>query len=1151
MRARAAKASTALLLAAFLGGAPALAQEAAGGAQAGSPARGDAPATAAPPGGAPPSVPSAEGPSPADDSVFRATLPLDIATASFYELVAWARSLGLAESGSASEIRERLYGHYGVSAPPAAKAGGMTVTIERAARASYFKVEEGEGGVVRASGGVVLAISEEGGSAHRVEADEIAYDRERGAVTARGSVRYERKSGTGSEIFSGEALSASLDDWSGVFIDGKVRRAGDGATAGDRGLAMAAETMLKRSGDVLILENGVISSCDAEDPHYAIRAGKVWLLGDKEWAISDALFSVGNVPLLWLPFFYFPGDELVFHPVYGFRSREGRFVQTTTYLIGQKPKKTETTSIMKLMDQGSGATGPLVLKGLFLRRVSGPAPKDSGTLKAMLDLYSGLGAYAGIQGSLPRLGPFDKLDFGLGLGLSRSLFNVGTANYSPYASAGSWKSVWNGSDFLGLDLPLRFALDLSGSLRAGSLSSSFSLPLMSDPFFNQDFKNRSEDMDWLGFLKPEETTTTIAKTSSLSQTANLSFNLSPKLLSPWIKSIDVTRLGASMSWLSTTLPLASYTGGSSALYAVDPSREFFYPSLLRPIDAALSLRGSLFSYPVARPGAAAAAPGSGAEKPAETAELRSPWAEEAEGATGGPSGGESSKAVPAEAGDAKAATGGPFRLPQRAPSVPAPTKPEEWSAGADWSLTPSAYLEDSYRTKEWTDPSAIDMALLYALFSYRIAATLDSRASYRSGLLTGSLGLAYADQDQSRPYLYDLSSYADKAAALKLADYQYKSRKLTGSLRLSSKPLASSWLWSASSLNYSLDANLYSSKYASMSAGSPVYSTSSFAWDSTNVTSHSAGVTLAVRPWNLSQSLGLTMSLPPTTESYSARLALDGGPVDLSLSDRMYRASSSADYSFDPLTASLSFAQDPWPGLSDTFIYDVKAGEPVSNVTTLTWGPLSTSLTAKKAIAYEPVIGSGWKAVGSESFRASNVSMALKGTFKSPEGSAAAWSVTGNASLAQSLLRFSESSLSLGVTASLKVAKALELSLSSQSQSSSAWRYYPELFSAPSTLSGWPEAYRKPFLADLWESVSIWDADALRRSLFKLKSLSLKVSHDLHDWDLSAELSAKPLLKTAERKYVLDPSFTILLVWRDLAEIKTKALYDTTSGFRY
>ena len=47
-----------------------------------------------------------------------------------------------------------------------------------------------------------------------------------------------------------------------------------------------------------------------------------------------------------------------------------------------------------------------------------------------------------------------------------------------------------------IDLPFRYAFDLSHGPQAGLLNASLALPIYSDPYFDQDFRNRSEDMDW-------------------------------------------------------------------------------------------------------------------------------------------------------------------------------------------------------------------------------------------------------------------------------------------------------------------------------------------------------------------------------------------------------------------------------------------------------------------------------------------------------------------------------------------------------------------------------------------------------------------------------------------------------------------------------
>ena len=182
-----------------------------------------------------------------------------------------------------------------------------------------------------------MTLVEDNGDSHRIHADSVVFNRARSTLTARGSVRYERKSGSD----DGDILGRGPERRSRTI----GRASSSTARFADRARGRLGRPRPRHLGghhnapsaDVMVLKDGVISSCDADDPHYAVRARRVWLLGDKEWAISDAVFSLGNVPMLWLPFFYYPGDELAFHPVIGYRSREGYFVQTTVYLIGAKP----------------------------------------------------------------------------------------------------------------------------------------------------------------------------------------------------------------------------------------------------------------------------------------------------------------------------------------------------------------------------------------------------------------------------------------------------------------------------------------------------------------------------------------------------------------------------------------------------------------------------------------------------------------------------------------------------------------------------------------------------------------------------------------------------------------------------------------------
>jgi len=1111
----------------------------------------DAPA-AGPPAPAEASTPAAAGPGEEADLV-RQTLSLDISTASFYELADWLGSLGLSDSGSVSELRSRLYEHYGVKAPDA-PAAGKTITIERALSAEYFTVEGQDGAVIRVSGGVVLTVRDaDSGETQTLEADEIVYDKERNAVSARGHVRYKRTTSTSSEEFSGQTLNVDLDDWSGVFLDGKLRRSGssstgsgssaDGSaassaasgTAKDRGFSFEAETILKRSGDLLVLDNGLVTACDAESPHFSIRAKRLWLLGPNEWAIADAVLSMGEVPLIWIPFFFYPGEELVFHPVLGFREREGHFLQTTIYLIGSKPRSTGS-SILSIAQGDS--TGKKQLRGVFLKPVEGTAPKDSGaSLKLLADVYSSLGACVGIIGNFPKAGPFEGLKFDVEAGVSRSIFSTSTSTgYSPYSAAGDWASVWNESSFLSAALPLRFAFSLSTTLKTGLGNVSVALPLYSDRYFSDDFGNRSEDMDWIGISEDSSSATASSSTiTSFTQKVEWSHGFTTTALSPWLGSVNVNRLAASVAWLSA-LNETLKASESSTLFAVDPARYYFYPNILRPLDLSLSLKGSLL------PAAAKAA-----ERGADGLVLRSPW-------DGPDSGSETPRdAAPGQASSRQGtSTQDDFRLPKRLPSFAASSAAaSSWSL--TWTLDPSAYVEQRLLSGEWEGPADIDMSeLLYSLMSWHLGASLATAYNAPGGAFSGSLSLGWVYQDQKRTTT-DNSTYASLVSSYLLTDYEYRLSKLTSSLKLTARPFADFWLLSPTTLSYGLESYLFEYSYAGLDGDDqPVYTTLAPAWNSTMVTSHTASALLGLRTGASTQSLGLTMSLPPTSESYTGAVNLAASPggwkCTAALKDRMYRTSSLATFSWDPLSFALSVTAPFGLALSDTLTYDMTLGDLTGNTATLGWGPASASLVAAQGYYYYPVIGSGWVAYSSEkTLVLSSFKAAFSKTWKSAAGSPFTASLAVDASYTQSLLQFSNSVLALSLGLTLKVTDVIDVSFKSVSQNSSAWRYCPWLFPAVALTGYSADSYFRNPLVDILDGFAFWDTSARTSSLFKLKSLSVSVARDLHDWNLSFSLTSTPTLDTSSvpYRYVLESEFSILLAWKDVSQIKASLSKDS------
>lgn len=1085
-----------------------------------------------------PSAPSAPagGAAPAEDDLFLQTLPLDIASADYYALVAWARSLGLPETGSADELRKRLYAHYGVEEPPAPAAASRTITVESADRTEYVSAKADSEATVRFSGRVSIVIKDDGsGETITLQADEVLLNRDASILSARGDVNFERKRRDATDYFMGELLELDLDDQGGIFLDGRSERG-----TGQDALTFRADDIVSKGAGVLVFKDGVISSCAEEDPHYSIRASKIWILGGNEWALLNATLSVGEVPVLYLPFFYYPGEEIVFHPVFGYRAREGRFVQTTTYLLGEKARKKEDISLFRLsQDEGSQRRE---VRGLFLRSTGEAAPAASSDfVKVMADLYTGLGAFAGAKAQLAALGPFNTIGLSLGLGFSRSLFPLADGSYSPFGEAGGYESLWHDSWILGADLPVRYAFELSTRFAWKSLGLTVALPFYSDPFFEQDFMNRSEDMAWLKFLKQAEEASPPGKRSSFIDRLEAQLSVPSGSLPPWLSSLSVSKLASNLSWAAKAMTPIPAADPEKARYYADPSREFFYPDQLTVIDGALSLAGTLFRYPAPRakaPAPAKAGAPAGSEWPLP--EAVAPWSD---GASPDAAGTRPSTAVVPDAAGLPIAG---FVPPQLA-VAPKAGDPKPAYLSLDWQLSPSVRWDTKFLGASWHAPQDIDWESLYELRALRAAGSLSLAAEAAGGALGLRLGLSGVSQRQDRLNASDDPAYVSPtlAASWALQDAQYRNDRLGASLQLKASPFLSSWLWSPTAFSYALDANLYEYAFASMGAGNvPEYETRTLEWSAERIKAHSLSLSLGARPGGLSQTLSLQASLPPLRDSYAGRLDLRAPFGSLYASARLARPAEGSDLAWEPLSMGLSLGLAPWPTLGATFIWNLENAYANSLSTRLAWNEFSAELNFRRAVPLELVVGTGWQPAGPEGFRATDASLSYRREWK-PEPvwkGRVGWTLGLGANARQSFVRFTDSSLDFNLSFTFKVHEFLDIQFAAASRNSSLWRYFPNAFDLPAGLDIEPV---NPLL-DLLKSFNVFDPDGSDRleSLFKLKSVSVKAIHYLHDWNLSMELAVRPILDQDTLAYDFRTSLTVLLAWKSVPEIKSSYKVD-------
>ncbi|MDR3276461.1 MAG: LPS-assembly protein LptD [Treponema sp.] len=1074
-------------------------------------------------------APAEEGPEePAPVSV----LELDIRTSSLTELAAWCRSLGLGEGGGKEDLANRLRDYFGLPMPGAVTAGGTeggsgggrTIIIESARSTEYFSLEVVGEEYVRLRGDVVISL-QDGKAVHRIRAWEILYNRTRNILTASGGVEYVREEGATRETFRGEYINVDLDDWSSVFIDTVSER----ASAGGGAAFLFSGTVISRDADeVTILTDAEVTG-GAEGEHYwSISASKIWLLPGSDWAIFNAVLKVGEIPVFYLPFLFYPADEIIFHPVLGVRTREGLFAQTTTYILGRpKASSSSESSITNILGEGSGAQ---VREGLFLRSTGEPVQDQSEIrLSLLLDLYSNLGAYTGIELSLPGKGIFGGMDLSFGIGLTREIY-AESWGYTPYDDNGD--SHWDSSYFFSLELPFRYRLETQGRLTGTYGSFSWSLPLYSDPYVNQDLMNRAGAKNWISMVM--DTLTSGLGTSSTTTASainsfewRLSGSLNPKLeaLAPYISSFSLGSISSSMGFQYTT------TGG------------FFYPQRLTMFSLSGSLQGTLLDA-----GGKPAAPAQTRDVAAEEAGFRTvlgdtglplpPWeAEEGAGTAAGEGTGQNGLTPPPL--DQK------FSFTQ--PGLP--------KFSISYRLSPSGTADLLFHTAPWTSPSELDLGDISSILgTFRTDGSFNfSLTDPVNGLYSSSLRIYGSTALQGYWYLNREAAEFDtdvkwQSALRRISTASFFT--LQGEWINSLKPFYGDPVWSGTTLSHTIRGLLVKSAFdeAAFLADplAPSHWILQYAdWDKTKMDAHQLSFNLAASIEDKTQSLSFTAELPPRDSSLSANMTLRFWISTTVLSGMLVKPFEE-DQRFEPLslTETLNFATGYSALVTLVFTPEYQAF--TSLTSTLTLKDFKASFSAARLGSYELIENQGWQLTSGElQFRPRDFRMEYAPVFKIErlfDDPRNALSLNLNTSITLDLQRYTYSKFDFSLGITLKIDQFLDLSLSSRSENAVIFRYVQSWFNLPQ-IPGEPN-----ILIDLFNSFAFWDESLRRASGFKLKSFSLNLTHYLGDWTAALTITVSPYLDRTQNpyRYKFNPKISFSVKWTPISEIKLEGSYDET-----
>ncbi len=1069
---------------------------------------------------------------PEEKSLIVQTLSEDIRTASYYELVSWCNKLGLKETGDKRTLEKRLLSYYGIKTPEEIEKQGRVIKIESARQTEYFDIESVKEKYITLRGNVVLKMEDKDrGITHLIKADKILFNQSKDLITAEGNLVYKIISNNAEEVFKGESLTFNVNTWEGVFYKGLTEKeVGESKNK----FYFYGDEITRSKNDIVIMNNGNITSCsNLEAPHYHIHATKIWLLAPGEWAIQNAVLYIGRIPVMFVPFFFYPGDQLFFHPVIGYRQREGNFIQTTTYLIGRKKQQQNILSFLQL-EGGTGGYYEQKLRGLFLRKTRKRVPQvNKDFLKVMLDVYSRLGCFSGIAGSFKNL-----ISFKGGIGVSRDIFyDETTSFYTPYYvnSTGALAEKWNTVNLFGWEVPFRFGLEGKLGITKENFSLSGNFETYSDPSFPEDFYNRSEGFSLDSILNPGQSinNTTLAPRNTLSWFLGAKIDFS-KYFSKYMHTKFVKSI--SLPYLNIKYQLRSKESIQSTLPNVDPMRYFYYPVSFKLPELSMKINGSLLDWSSStveakKPEKIVVGNRNYPGKGLEFDEIESVLNKKTNVKTESQTGQTVKSTVTVEKG---------IVVPKIMPDVNVREANLVSKISTTYQITPQLTYETMFDTASWQTSSDVDYSILYSTLQTYWNSSLRNDFSLFGNLLGLGNSIILSGVYNSR---------FNKAADLPISewntllinDYKQRQLNLKDSLGLSFKPFILSEGFKETGISYNLSLLLYTLRYNGVVGNVPMYSGVGVSFTKDFFLTHNISALFKYGVSNDSYSLSLQYNLPPLDQKII---------TNLNLKNWIFTTTSQAGLSFvegkevfDPFVFSeqVDFCKDF--SLHSGFTYNLNK----ENFEQINFEFILYGLSASLLLQYMYPINPYGETVGTERILLPSV-VALR--YNLPGVSYYFWKNRIKLSFALStnwhinIQKYSDNNFNFLFKFNLSIYKFLELAFSSESYNRHTYLYIPSM------AEGVDMKWVNP-LSDLLRSFNFFNIEDRYASSFKIKNLSFRMIHHLHDWDVSVQYSGSPTLKTENdgtRRYVWEPTFSIFVKWNAIPQIKAR-VEETSTGF--
>ncbi|MDR0503208.1 MAG: LPS-assembly protein LptD [Treponema sp.] len=1087
---------------------------------------------------------------------------MEIKTSTLSELALWCRTLGLSEGGTRDDLSRRLREHFDLpqSKTDSTEKSQKIITIESAETTEYFRIEVADEDYARLKGDVRLSLQDKD-SVHKIRANEILFNRSRNIITASGNVEYTKVKGDTTEIFRGENITVNIDDWSSIFLAGDSERK---LTSEGTSYLFQGTVITRNEEDVMNLRKAEISNANRDQAFWSISASRLWLLPGSDFAIVNALLKVGNIPVLYIPAFYFPADELIFHPVVGYRSREGAFVQTTAYILGRpKVNSAETSSISRIL--GNSNDMEKERHGLFLRSTGKKKVNPSSvTLKAYLDYYTNMGIYTGADLSTPKTGIINPLELSLGIGFTRTITLI-NGNYNPYAPDFDGSFDWNYSNLFSASVPFRYRLKTNSSISGKYGNFSWSFPFYSDPYVDREFLNRSESMDWLNMIQQgaafDGGSASDADIGSYQWQLTGQFTPSLPILAPYVSSISISNISMSLGF-KTIQDRQIYNTNRE-----HPGRYFFAPDKYTIYSASGSMSGKPLSLGMQNVTAAA-----GAKEKAELPDPlknigipRSPWIKEEKEA----------KTAPNEDNLIPPVLNQRFELP----------KTGNIRFAIDYQMAPTGSSEMQFMSgyDRWQSHDQVNWSEVQSvLSSFSGNGSLNFRLDHSENFFSNVVGFSGSGTFRGYNYLNeDAEAFRTPQTANGVKDenrieeakrQQYRQTNYStfysynGTLR----PLYRNSVFSLSSLQYNFRGTLVRSKRFT-SGDSPELTPVWGIWakeeskdgnDIYGLTAHQIAANLSANIMDKQQTLTLSTDLPPLdmviSSNATMRVWISETNANIRLRNNKEAELSEDVWKFDPLnlTETLKIGKN----ISFTYymVIDPELDNEITTITSsLTLWDFRASFSAVKSLKYKfqpdspayPAQGGRWiQEDGEPSINPRDLKLSYNRSFRNINiiKNWIGLSFNVNSALNFDLQRYTSSNFQLTSGFTTNIKNFLDLTFTSTSENAVIFRYFKNFPGMEDLTYMYAEGDQNNIFIDLFDSFNFGDDSKRRRSGFKMKRFNLTATHYLGDWKATLDVAMSPYLNSLSSppRYEVNADISFLVQWSAITEIKSDIKYE-------